>query len=154
MNPPADDARKSTGFVPESFDPPRPPAGDRFRFEPLGPDHNARDYEAWTSSVDFIRALPGFEESRWPHPMTPAENLSDLEKHAADFRDRTGFTYSILDGDDVIGCVYIYPSSEPGHDARITSWVTAGRAEMDAPVRETIRSWIRNAWPFGNPSIP
>jgi hypothetical protein len=39
--------------------------------------------------------------------MTLAENHDDLERHAHDFRERSGFTYSILDGDEVIGCVYI-----------------------------------------------
>ena len=44
--------------------------------------------------------------------MTPEENLSDLEQHAQDFRDRVGFTYTVLDpvDRDVIGCVYLYPS--------------------------------------------
>ena len=44
--------------------------------------------------------------------MSLEENLADLERHARDFADRTGFTYSVLDGDDVIGCVYVYPSRD------------------------------------------
>ncbi len=44
--------------------------------------------------------------------MSLEENLVDLERHARDFVDRTGFTYTVLDpDDDVIGCVYLYPAA-------------------------------------------
>jgi hypothetical protein len=41
--------------------------------------------------------------------MSMEDNLRDLERHARDFADRRGFTYSVLatDTGDVIGCVYI-----------------------------------------------
>ena len=78
---------------------------------PLGPQHNERDYAAWSSSIDHIRATPGFPDGDWPHEMTLEENRGDLERHARDFAARTGFTYTVLDPDDgdVIGCLYIYP---------------------------------------------
>ena len=47
-------------FVPDDFDVPRELVADQFRLEPLGPQHNAGDYEAWTSSMDHIKATPGF----------------------------------------------------------------------------------------------
>ncbi len=73
-------------FVPEDFVVPRVLATEAFRLEPLGPEHNEGDYQAWTSSISHIRATPGFEGRPWPTPdMTPAENLGDLEQHAADF---------------------------------------------------------------------
>lgn len=72
--------------------------------EPLGPQHNERDYEAWGSSIDHIRSTPGLADWDWPTPMSLEQNLGDLEGHARDFRKRTGFTYSILDADEVIGC--------------------------------------------------
>ena len=40
---------------------------------------------------------------------------------ARDFRERKGFTYSILDGDDVIGCIYIYPPRTQGTDASVVA---------------------------------
>ena len=45
--------------------------------------------------------------------MTLEENLDDLERHARDFADRTGFTYTVLDPATraVMGCVYIYPDT-------------------------------------------
>jgi hypothetical protein len=106
------------------------------------------------SSIDHIRATPGFspkEEPGWPVAMTLEENLEDLVRHAKDFRERKGFTYSILEGDDVIGCIYIYPSRRQGHDAEVSSWVSESRAELDAAVREELAIWIDELWPFSNP---
>ena len=139
---------RADGFVPGSFVVPRHFESDGFHLEPLGPEHNERDHEAWMSSIQHIRATPGFEHWDWPEPMSLEQNLADLESHARDFRERTGFTYSILDGDEVIGCVYIHPSSARGTDAKVRSWVRASRAEMDATVWRSLSAWLRSAWPF------
>ena len=66
--------------------------------------------------------------------MSLEENHADLERHARDFAERAGFTYTVLapDGDDVLGCVYIYPSRDERHDADVRSWVRADVAELDA----------------------
>jgi RimJ/RimL family protein N-acetyltransferase len=138
----------SAHFVPTSFAVPTQYAGDGFRLEPLGPEHNERDHEAWMSSIDHIRSTPGFEDWDWPTPMSLDDNRKDLEQHAQEFRDRVGFTYSILDGDTVIGCVYIYPSHEDGYDAKVRSWVTASRAEMDTVVWLSLSTWLTTEWPF------
>ena len=135
-------------FIPDSFVVPTHFQGDGFHLEPLGPQHNERDYEAWMSSIDHIRATPGLEDWDWPTPMSLEQNLGDLEQHARDFRERTGFTYSILDGDAVIGCVYIYPPRAGGHDAKVRSWVRASRAEMDARVWRSLSAWLTAEWPF------
>jgi hypothetical protein len=83
--------------------------------------------------------------------MSLQRNREDLVGHAKDFDDRTGFTYSILDGDDVIGCVYIYPSRRSGHDAEVRSWVRGNRTEMDAVVWRLVSGWLETTWPFSNP---
>jgi hypothetical protein len=131
--------------VPDSFD------GPGFRFEPLGPQHNDRDYAAWTSSMEHILATPGFNASPWPRPMSIDDNFHDLVGHADDFLSREGFTYSILDGDEVIGCLYIYPSTTPQFDARVRSWVRESRADMDSVVWESTSEWLAEEWPFENP---
>jgi hypothetical protein len=69
-------------FVSPGFDVPTQLVTPWLVLEPLGPEHNERDFEAWTSSIDHIRATPGFEGGSWPHPMTLEENLGDLEMHA------------------------------------------------------------------------
>jgi hypothetical protein len=120
--------------------------------EPLGPEHNERDYAAWSSSVDHIRASPGYgAESTWPHEMSLDQNLGDLERHARDFAERTGFTYTVLDADDVVGCVYVYPSRDEAHDARVQSWVRVSRSELDTPLRRAVAEWLGAAWPFERP---
>jgi RimJ/RimL family protein N-acetyltransferase len=139
-------------FVPPEFVVPLRLEADEFVLEPLGPQHNERDYDAWTSSRDHIHATPGWEDSTWPREMTPDENREDLERHAADFRNRSGFTYTVLDrgGGDVVGCVYIYPVPDSEHDARVLSWVRASRAELDVPLWRAVGEWVAADWPFRN----
>jgi hypothetical protein len=141
-------------FVPDDFVVPRSLAGEGFWLEPLGPEHNEADYRAWTSSISHIRSTPGFKGWSWPRPeMTLAENLGDLERHAADFAARSGFTYTVRasGSDEIIGCVYIYPvaSGEPGASgADVRSWVSADRAPLDVVLYEAVSEWLRSAWPF------
>lgn len=138
-------------FVPDSFVPPPAFEGVGFRLEPLGPQHNERDHEAWMSSIEWIRSTPGFPDGNWPTAMSLGSNLTDLERHARDFAERRGFTYSVLDGDRVIGCLYIYPSDDADHDASIQSWVTKSRSEMDIAVYRAVGEWIDSSWPFESP---
>jgi hypothetical protein len=142
-------------FVPLAFEVPSTYVWSEFHLEPLGAQHNDRDHAAWMSSVGHIRRTPGFseqEEPGWPVPMTLERNLEDLVRHARDFEERRGFTYSILEGDEVVGCIYIYPPTHhPGHDASISSWVRESRAELDASIRESLSAWIDEAWPFSSP---
>lgn len=107
--------------------------GEGFRLEPLGPQHNEGDLAAWSGSIAHVRATPGFL-GNWPpeEGMSPEANLADLVRHARDFAERRGFTYSLLEGEEeaeegvkgeVIGCLYIYPAkAEPGR-VHVTSWV-------------------------------
>ena len=118
-------------FVPDDFTVPREVSFGDLRLEPLGPEHNAADYAAWTSSIDHIRATPGFPWGSWPVSMSADANLRDLEDHAEDFRRRRGFTYTVLDSaGNVMGCVYIYPSRNQEVDAQVRSWVRADRREI------------------------
>ena len=135
-------------FVPSGFDVPARLETPWFALEPLGPEHNERDFEAWSSSIDHIRATPGYEGQSWPHPMTLEENLGDLEMHARHFRDREGFTYTVLDKTGmVIGCVYIYPVDDE-HDAKVMSWVRSSRRELDPVLWREVSGWLERDWPF------
>ena len=139
-------------FVPPDFEVPRSLETSEFVLEPLGPEHNEQDYDAWTSSMEHIAATPGFREGSWPREMTRDENRADLERHAGDFRNRTGFTYTVLDpaSRDVIGCVYIYPVRDGGSDARALSWVRESRANLDTPLWRVVSEWLASGWPFGS----
>jgi hypothetical protein len=139
-------------FVPPDFDVPRRLETPLFVLEPLGPEHNAQDYDAWTSSMEHIHATPGWQDNNWPQQMTPHENRADLQRHADDFRHRKGFTYTVLEpaSRDVIGCVYIYPQREGDDDARTRSWVRASHAHLDAPLWRAVSEWLASDWPFAS----
>lgn len=139
-------------FVPRDFVVPETLDGPGFRLEPLGPEHNERDHEAWMSSIEYIKAIPAFSGGDWPAAMSLDQNLSDLEGHARDFDSRQGFTYSILDGDDVIGCMYLYPSQDADHDAHMKWWLTESRSDLAPTVGAELNSWLTSAWPFENPT--
>jgi hypothetical protein len=143
-------------FVPMDFAVPHGLTAGELRLEPLGPQHNAADYAAWTGSVDHIRATPGFAGLSWPHEMSLADNLRDLQRHAKDFAERCGFTYTVLSSGsgDVVGCVYIYPSpGGPGgiegeRHAVVRSWVRADCAVFDPVLYDLVLEWLERDWPF------
>jgi hypothetical protein len=142
-------------FVPGDFDPPRELRLPEFHLVPLGAEHTASDHAAWTSSIAHIRSTPGFEGSAWPPVagMSLEANRRDLERHARDFAERTGFTYTVLrpGTGEVIGCLYIYPSEVPGADAQVRSWVSADVAELDGPLHTAVSRWLAERWPFARP---
>ncbi len=170
--PATDSPAPRPSFVPDWFEIPLRLENDDFVLVPLGAEHNERDYEAWSSSMEHIHATPGFAEKRWPHQMSLAENRADLTKHAEDFAARVGFTYTVLDRTetDVIGCVYLYPpgpdadgpatettsvdSAAEGYAVRARSWVradpddSAGSIALDVRLWRVVSAWLADAWPF------
>ncbi|RRQ76408.1 twin-arginine translocation pathway signal protein [Streptomyces griseofuscus] len=140
-------------LVAPDFVVPPPPATDRFRLEPLGPQHNAADHAAWTSSIAHIRANPDFAGRSWPPVagMSLEANLEDLRRHAEDFERRSGFTYTVLSvpGNDVIGCVYIYGSRQDPEVTDVRSWVRASHASLDTDLYRVVSDWVEREWPFG-----
>src|SRR3954452_14209622 len=140
-------------FVP---DPPTEFTVGELRLEPLGPEHNERDYAAWTSSMVHIRSSPGYPDGRWPREMSLDENRADLERHARDFAERKGFTFTVLDShDDVVGCLYVYPADDGIHDADVRSWLRESEAGLDDAFRQEVADWLTSdAWPFARPLYP
>ncbi len=142
-----------------------PPAhlrGDGFRLEPLGPQHSVRDYAAWMSSIEHIRATPGFTPEQWggdswPFEMPAEANLADLTKHAEEFERGDAFAYTVLDAatDDVIGCVYVDPDDTGASDAMCRCWVRVSHANLDAALVAALRSWfVEPEWPFAHVRFP
>jgi hypothetical protein len=150
--PPANEAAER--FVPTDFAPPAGLDHPAFRLRPLGAEHNERDHAAWTSSIDHIRATPGYPDGGWPAPMSLEENLGDLQRHHEDLQNRVGFTYTVLDPRgsldeaEVIGCVYLYPDDRPGSVVHVRSWVRADRAELDGTLATAVRAWLEDSWPW------
>lgn len=145
-------AMTAAPFVPPDFEPPKHLTTDRFRLEPLGPQHNVSDLKAWSSSIEHIRNTAGYPDGDWPplSGMSLEANLADLTRHAADFEARKGFTFTVLDraSGEVMGCVYLYPSRSQGHDVSVQSWVSAARAELDGPLADAVHEWLLAAWPW------
>jgi RimJ/RimL family protein N-acetyltransferase len=137
-------------FVPPDFNVPLRLETSDFVLEPLGPEHNEADYDAWTSSMEHIAGTPGFPWGTWPREMTSDQNRDDLVRHAGDFRNRTGFTYTVLDPSsrDVIGCVYIYPVRDSEDTAIAQSWVRKSHAHLDLPLWRAVTDWLETDWPF------
>jgi hypothetical protein len=139
-----------TPLVPDDFVVPAGLQTTRFLLEPLGPEHNTRDHDAWMSSITHVQTTPGFENRGWPpdEGFSAERNLGDLEEHADEFERRVAFAYSVLDPDSdrVIGCVYIDPDERDGH-ASVRSWVRADVAELDVPLRNAVRDWLTESWP-------
>jgi hypothetical protein len=139
-------------FVPSDFVPPTALVTDRFRLEPLGPQHNEADHAAWTSSIAHIRSTPGYPDGNWPPPegMSLDRNLDDLRRHSADFEARRGFTFTVLEpvAGDVIGCVYLYPGELPDAEVTVQSWVRASHAELDVPLADAVAAWLSADWPW------
>ena len=146
--------RSSERFVPEDFAVPEGLSTPAFDLIPLGPEHNVADHGAWSTSIEHIRATPGLQEWDWPptEGMTLDENLADLERHARDFAERAGFTYTVMTPgtEDVLGCVYIYPAPDEDHDADVRSWVRASVPELDRELHATVSAWLADAWPFAS----
>jgi hypothetical protein len=139
-------------FVPPDFEVPLGLETSEFVLEPLGPEHNEQDYDAWTSSMEHIAATPGYPDGSWPREMTRDENRADLQRHADDFRTRKGFTYTVLDpaSRDVIGCVYIYPLPDGDYDACALTWVRESHAHLDTPLWRAVSEWLESDWPFAS----
>ena len=137
--------------VPSDFEVPLAAETAEFVLVPLGPEHNAADLEAWSSSVSHIRTTPGFAGRSWPDdPMTLERNGADIRQHVVDFEGRDGFTYTVLarPGGYVVGCVYVYPPSRPGFDVQVRSWVRSSRSELDGPLYRFVIGWLTSEWPF------
>jgi len=145
----------SDAFVPADFEVPLELVSDTFRLEPLGPQHNEPDFAAWTSSAGHIHQTPGWVGQDWPDlSMTLQDNMGDLVRHARDFEERRGFTYTVQEPGtgETIGCVYIYPAkAESEGDAQVKSWVRADRAELDPVLYRAVSDWLARDWPFTAP---
>jgi hypothetical protein len=137
----------SNGFVPADFEVPTRLTSGELELTPLGPQHNEPDYRAWTSSIEHIRATPGFAGHDWPHEMSLEDNLGDLRRHAEDFAQRKGFTYTVKRHGEIVGCLYLYPIKDRPGWARARSWVSRDHAELDRPLYEAVSEWLKD-WPF------
>jgi hypothetical protein len=127
------------------FYPPNAPVPDllqteEFLLRPLRPGDSALDYDAVIASQDLLRRRTG---GKWPHIGFSAKaNRADLEQHAIDFRDRRGFTYTVLDPAQTrcLGCVYVDPLPE---NLRLTQAAVDNVASAGA-YQALVSFWVRS----------
>ncbi|MFN9634208.1 MAG: twin-arginine translocation pathway signal protein, partial [Erythrobacteraceae bacterium] len=90
--------------------------------------------------------------------IPPAEAMADRESEAGRFARRESFAYAVLtpDGKRERGCVYVYPSTVPGHDAVVRLWVTQAEydAGFDAELYAWTQDWMARDWPFKSSADP
>jgi hypothetical protein len=139
-------------LVPLDCPVPEPPSHLRFRFAVLGPEHNAADLEAWSSSIGQIHSTPGFGPDGWPRRLySLEENLADLERHQDHHQRRLDFAWTVLDPERpaiVIGCVYLKPDPTGAAEGEARSWVSEDHADLDHELREHLRPWFASVWPI------
>lgn len=129
-----------------------------FKLVPLGPALVDIDFAAYMSSIEHLQQT--FTRSKgWPRAdITAAEAMTDMETEERRFQRRESFAYAVLtpDGSRERGCVYVYPSTVPGHDAVVRLWVT--KAEFDAGFDQELyawtQQWVAQAWPFKAVAYP
>lgn len=147
-------------LIPDDFEIPEGLTTDRLRLRPLTIHDLESDYEAVMSSIDHLRRTQPFgPDHDWPTPeLSRDQNLIDLGWHQKEFQNRTSFTYTVTDPGEsfCLGCVYIYPSDRPSHDAMVMLWIRGSEAAtgLDEHLLESVRNWIGCDWPFSNPGYP
>lgn len=141
----------SKQLVPNDFKIPEILETEKFRLRMLTVNDVEKDYEAVMSSVASLQGV--FDDHFWPSPdLTLEQDLIDLGWHQKEFQRRSSFAYTVmsLDESKCLGCVYIYPTETPGHDAKVYLWVIDSELEngLDFELFETAKKWINSSWPF------
>lgn len=144
-------------IVPESFSPPEVVEGDGFTLQILSPALLARDYEAYSSSVEHLRRtfLPG---KTWPLGVTIEDALIDVCWCLQEYRSASSFSYGVLSHDRSyeIGSFYIWPSPKVGYDVQVRCWVRESELAngMDEKLYRWGHDWMANHWPFSSFAAP
>lgn len=135
---------------------------ETFCFEVLHPKHVELDFQALMKSKDFLRR---WSNSAWPEDHFKVEdNLIDLEWHYEEFKEKTAFTYTILNQENTncLGCIYIrpvssIPSLSPKDKAKldpfqffISYWVITDirNTQLENEIFNAIHYWLLSDWQF------
>lgn len=133
----------------KDFRPPAPLRAQDWYLAPLHPDLAEVDYAAWRSCRE--RLVGELAWGGWPGPdFSLQDNRVDLEEHYQEFRDREAYAYSLLSGQDCVGCVYIEPWST---GAQLAFWVRDDWLLREREVIAAVLSWLES-WPFDQVLLP
>jgi len=146
----------TTPFVPDDFIVPYGLIHDHFILQMLEPSINELDYQTVMSSRENLRSIFA-EHDEWPADnMTLADNLNDLITHEKEFMARAAFAYTVLNTDKTkcIGCIYIEPSNRDNTDTEVYYWLSNEMQHLFNEFEETLKSWLKEKWPFNNIAYP
>ncbi|MEQ8363035.1 MAG: hypothetical protein RH948_09215 [Cyclobacteriaceae bacterium] len=147
----------SQSFVPKDFVVPPVLENEYFRIRMLTVNDVVKDYDAVMTSIDHLKEVwPG---SGWPSTdLTFEQDLIDLGWHQKEFQRRSSFAYTVLslDESEVLGCLYIDPTTKAGYDAEVYMWVRTSVLEKgyDKILFDTVKNWISKEWPFKKVAYP
>ena len=81
-------------FVRKEFNPPASFTLNEISFKPLSIEFVKEDFNAVMESIDLIKVMIG---SDWPpNDLTLSENFESIKLHEKQFKEKTGFTYSVF----------------------------------------------------------
>ena len=160
------------GFGDRGIEPANGFAGDGFIVRPLVPTDVVLDHEAVMSSRDFLYHW----EQDPPYPpadFSVEDNLEDLQRMDSEHRNRTRYTYTVMnEGEtEVLGCIYLLPNDDRMYrtavvtshdgtdlsnvDATVAFWVRVSRWEhgFERVLLDAVLGWLRDAWSLERPVI-
>jgi len=144
-------------FVPPDFKVPDTLQNEHFRIRMLTVNDVVKDYDAVMTSIEHLKEM--YPSSSWPSKdLTFEQDLIDLGWHQKEFQMRSSFAYTVvsLDESQVLGCLYINPTTKADYDASIAMWVRASEVDngLDSILFDLVKNWISNEWPFKNVAYP
>ena len=148
---------QSKAFIPTDFKVPDTLQNEHFRIRMLSVNDVVKDYDAVMSSIEHLKAM--YPTSSWPSKdLTFEQDLIDLGWHQKEFQMRSSFAYTIvsIDENQVLGCLYINPTTKRDYDASITMWVRASEVDngLDSILFDSVKKWILEDWPFQKVAYP
>ena len=108
------------------------------------------DYAAVMASRTELIGLFA-EGDPWPTAdLTLAEDRADLDWHHKEFSHGQSYAWSLLSEDRArcLGCLYLYPTANPGYSGEAYLWTSSGEPEHIRQTMETdVMAWLASTWP-------
>jgi len=149
---------KHRNWLPDGFDPPESVETDRFHLRVLGPRDLAADYDAYMSSVAYLKETFCPPGETWPEGVTIEDALVDVCWCQMEFKLRSSCSYGVHapDGSQEYGSLYVFPCMKQGFDAQLTCWVreSKGREGFGNELFAWGKRWVAEAWPFESVAYP
>ncbi|MEP0132819.1 MAG: GNAT family N-acetyltransferase [Eudoraea sp.] len=144
-------------FVPKDFKVPDTLENQHLRIRMLTVNDVVKDYDAVMTSIDHLQKM--YPLSSWPtKDLTFEQDLIDLGWHQKEFQMRNSFAYTVvsLDESEVIGCLYINPTTKGDYDTSITMWIRSSKLDdgLDKILFNSVKAWIQETWPFKKVAYP